>query len=259
MSYLKKAVKGASFVFFSESLSYILAYIFTLIVARSLPVKSVGLIYAIVGFFGLFMIIYDLGLNSSLVKFIPEFKIQKAWSKIKSAIILSLGGNIIMTVLIAAIILMFGSSLESHYFKASGAAIGLAVYAIAFVLAPVYNISNSTSQGFQDFVSFSTTRLVKSAATLLSTVVLFSLGFSFISPLMGYAIGTLVASLLFFWVIKRNFPAFWKIKKPVQLSLVKPFLVYGIPTLLLALSQNIIAYVNMNTQFFTRRFKFINS
>ena len=74
-NYAKKAVYGASIIFFMNILAAVISYITRIVLARELGPYNYGLFYSVFTFVAFFLFFRDLGLNTALVKHIPEFAV----------------------------------------------------------------------------------------------------------------------------------------------------------------------------------------
>ncbi|MEM2460231.1 MAG: oligosaccharide flippase family protein, partial [Candidatus Hadarchaeales archaeon] len=86
--YAKRLLRGSTLVFLCMVASTFVAFLLRMFLARSLGVEGYGLFYSVFFFVSFFLLFRDLGLNSALVKFIPEFRVKGDLSSLRSSLFL---------------------------------------------------------------------------------------------------------------------------------------------------------------------------
>ena len=84
MRYAEKLAKGSLIIFAFSITTAIIGYLLRVYLARNLTVAEFGLFYAVMALVSFFWLVKDLGVGTTLVKFIPEFLVKKKYSEIKS-------------------------------------------------------------------------------------------------------------------------------------------------------------------------------
>ena len=76
-NYARHFVQSSMFVFMLQIAGVFIGYLLRLTLTRTMTVEEYGLLYAVMAFTGIFILFRDLGLNSAMIKFIPEFLYRK--------------------------------------------------------------------------------------------------------------------------------------------------------------------------------------
>ena len=152
--YTKTAIQGATIILTFSVVSIIIGFILRVLLARTLPTEAdLGLLYAVLAFFGLFAIFRDMGLNPALVKYIPEIIVNKDKRRIKEYIILTFVIQISMSALILFFILYFSSILSQSFFKTTASIPVIFFVGLSFVSSVLFHLMQAVLQGFQEMKS----------------------------------------------------------------------------------------------------------
>lgn len=245
-SYTRKAARGAGTVFIMMAASYFLGYIFRLLIARELGASSYGLVYGIIALFGIFSLLMSLGLESSLVKHIAEFRAKNKPEKIKGSILIVLFSKLLLSAFICGALILLSDTIAADYFNTPEASILIKIYAIGFIFSAVIGTLKASFQGFQSMRYYSSTDFVKSVIVLLITIPLLILGFKEMAPIIGFALTfTIFLPLIYLpLLIKKVFPEFLRIKAELTKSLTKKLFRFGIPITLVGLATLIFGYTD---------------
>src|SRR3989338_8734466 len=109
VNYTKFAIKGAITIFIISILAVFLGYLVRFLLARNLTVEDFGLFYAVFAFLSLIGFFRSLGLDFSLIKFIPEFQYKSKNDFIKSSIMYVWLVQLITNSIIIAVIYLFSN------------------------------------------------------------------------------------------------------------------------------------------------------
>ena len=180
-NYTKKAVRGAGFVFGVSMLSAFLAYLIRLLLARNLTQTEYGLFYAVYSLLIFSLVFNNLGTSQALVKFIPEFKVKKRLNSIKNSIIYVAIIQLIISVLIAFILILFSDFLALNYFRNPQASIIIELFAFIFLLRPFTSLLTYIFQGFQRMKYFASVDFLRTSFILIITFLGFKLATTTVS------------------------------------------------------------------------------
>ena len=229
--YTRKAVRGAGIVFVMMFASYFLGYIFRLLIARELGASSYGLVYGIIALFGFFNIFGTMGLDGALAKYIPEFRVQNKLDKIKGAILITLGCRLLFSAIICTPLIIFSDFIAIEYFNTPNASILIKIYAIGIIFAPIIATIKIGFRGFQTMGYYASIDFVKSIFVLGITFFLLMIGFSEISPILGFTLAFIpIMPLLYFPIVmSKAFPEFPRVKANLSKKLTSQLFRFGIP------------------------------
>ena len=243
-NYLKKAIRGASYVFVLSVSSIIISYFFRLLVARNLSTSEFGLFHAVMAFTVLLHTLHDPGLKSALIKFVPEFLVRGEHKKINDALKVTLVIWLGLSAIFSLGTILFADELAAKYFNDPAASSILILLAMAFLLQSIDYLAGYLFQGFQRMGLFAGVDFSRSVILLLSTGIGFSLARSILVPAAAYVISSVVLSLVYWPILKKKvFPALaWP--KGWNGNLLKNMVWFGIPVTLSALSYTVFQQVS---------------
>jgi O-antigen/teichoic acid export membrane protein len=240
--YAKRLVRGSALIFFFTVASALLAFFLRMYLARELSVKDYGLFYAIFAFFSFFALFRDMGLNSALVKYIPEFKIKGDYKSIRSSIFFAFLFQSIFALTVSTILFLFSDWFAASYFKTSEAALPFKIMSLWFFLMTFYWLFAACLHGFQRFSVLAPREIV-----WISTI--FSLSFLLVGiwgqgvegVTVAYVGGTVVA-ILYLWVFLRREIG----RNHAQLSrgLAKRLLLFSLPVFLGGIGGTLLSYTD---------------
>lgn len=149
VTYAKKLFTGSILLLMAYSISAVVGYATRIVLARNLTLAEYGLFYAVFAFVSFFLFFRDLGLNQALTKYIPEFKVKKNYSAIKTAISSVLCWQTLSTVLLGVFFFFISDYLAENYFKEAAASSVLRIFIIYVLFSMIFLLLQSIFQGFQ--------------------------------------------------------------------------------------------------------------
>ncbi|MCX6818584.1 MAG: oligosaccharide flippase family protein, partial [Candidatus Aenigmarchaeota archaeon] len=154
-NYTERVFKGAVTVFLISIVGMFIAYLFRIFLARNLSVEDFGLFYAIIAFTGLLALFRDLGLNSALIKYIPEFLVKKEFEKIKYSIISVTFIQLIIIFILILPFFVFSDQIAVSYFHTISASMPLKILLIAFITSIFIPLFQAMLQGLSKMKMYS--------------------------------------------------------------------------------------------------------
>ena len=241
-NYTRKAVRGAGIMFFMMAASNFLGYVFRMLIAQFGGATSLGLVYAVISLFGAFSLLMNMGLRSSLVKYIPEFTAKGEPEKIKGAIIIIGLATFLLSFLVCGIIMVYAEQVAALYWNNSAqnvdigyAAFLIRVYGVGVLFSSIILVLRNCFNGFQEIKYFSSIDLVKSIISTALVIVFLLLGLREVAPLIGFTITYVVFLPAIYGIIfiKKVFPEFFRIKADLSKDLAKKLFGFGITATLM--------------------------
>lgn len=148
--------------------SYLIApggYLIRLLISNSpeISVADVGILYSIISLISFLNVYNDLGLTESLQYFLPRFWIKKEYNHIKTTIWLSLGVQVLSSLIIILWLRFWSDRLAIHYFQHVNASIILKYFCWYFLGINLFQSLQTIFMAFQktfdyQFVDFVRTR-----------------------------------------------------------------------------------------------------
>ncbi|MEM2673008.1 MAG: flippase [Candidatus Hadarchaeales archaeon] len=153
--YAKRLLRGSTLVFLCMVASTFVAFLLRMFLARSLGVEGYGLFYSVFFFVSFFLLFRDLGLNSALVKFIPEFRVKGDLSSLRSSLFLVFLFQSFSSLLLFVPLFLLSGWLSSSFFRTSEALLPFRLLLFWFLASTFYQLLRSTFQGLQDMLAYS--------------------------------------------------------------------------------------------------------
>jgi len=228
-NHLKKAVSGATWVFFLGGVSYLLSFLLRVILSRTLPLEQLGLFFAMLSLIMFATIFRDLGLGTAAVKYISENLANKDYSRIKTILLSSLTLQTTHSVLTFLLFVPFIGFLARSYFRSSEAIVAFPLFLALYLLStvPILNLK-ALLRGLQDMRNFSMADLIKNASMILSFLFFWFLGLRLYAAIWGYIVGTLAAFFVLLMFNVKYLVVFQSKVKDVK-STVSRLYKFGIP------------------------------
>jgi len=243
MSYTKKAVRGGSLVLLMMVLHSFLAYSLRIALARNLTVAEYGLFYAVLTFILFFLSLRDGALGYSLTKFIAEYQAKDDYSKVKTFIFSAFIYQLAFSLIFAAAVYVLAPYLALHYFRADEASTMLLLFIIFIFVSVFYGYPTAVLTGFQDIKWYPLAKPLKLATTLVSILAFLALGYGILAPVLGYIVGTVLASAIFsIGLLKYGFILKHKVKNFFGTS--KQLFAFGIPVIFAGFGSTIIGFAD---------------
>lgn len=244
-NYTKKAIKNSAIVLIVLGLTMLLSFSVRLILAKNLSQSDYGLFYSVIAITGFFTAIRGFGVDKSLVKFIPEFKVKKKMGLIKSSIMTVFTIEFIFAAIITSLLFIFSSYLSVYYFKDPKSVFVLQLLALSFLFSALLDPFIKIFQGFQRMFLYSFVDLLRFLVIFITSLVLLGLGNGILAPAIAYLITPLFLSVIFSIVfIKDVFPSFFSEKTKISKNLLNNLFHFGIPLLLTSAGGIVITYTD---------------
>ncbi len=243
MTYTRKAVQGASWIFIMSMMASLIAYVIRIVLARNLGPEEFGLFYAVFTFVVFFLFFRDLGFSQALVKYIADFNVGTQVGKIKSAILTTFYFQMASSIIFAVVFYFIAPYLAVHYFKNVEAASILRIF-IFYVFGSVFFIiSKDTLLGFQRTALFSLGEFLKNGAVLLLISLFFYFNYSVYAPVYAFGVVCFLLFLFYFPLLLREF-SFFKTKSTDFGVVSKKMIFFAIPVFATAVGGKIIGYID---------------
>jgi len=241
VNYLKKVIFGSAFYFTGLLIANFLGYLVRIILARNLSPEFFGLFYSVLTFVLFFLTFRDLGTGTALARYIPKFKIKKEFGKLKSAWVTILIFQFLVSSIFVLVLWIFSGYLAQNYFKNNVALIILRVLSLYIPLSIFFTFSSTIFQGFQKNKLLSLIQPLKMIILFVSILLFLSLGFEILAPVYAYVlIGPIIFIILFVPLYRLLNP--FKNKSTKTWSVFKKIIFFGIPIILVGISNKFISY-----------------
>jgi O-antigen/teichoic acid export membrane protein len=243
-NYSKKLVKGTGLIFIAAIFAAGLGYLLRILLAKNLSIEAYGLFYAVFAFIGILASFRTFGMGQSLIKFIPEFKLQKRFSLIKSGIVYYFLIQFIIFVIMLFVLFLFAEKLALFYFKDINAIGLLILLGLAFLFAIFESLFHVLFLGYSRSSYYSFTTFFQMFLVVIITFILFELGIGYLSPAYGYLFASIIAGIVYFILFKNLSPEFFKAKLCLNSKLFKKLFLFGLPLTASAIVASSVGYID---------------
>jgi len=242
MTYTRKAVRGAMYVFVNTIIASLIAYVTRMALARNMAPDEFGLFFSVWTFVAFFLFFTDLGLAQALAKFIAEFKASEDLHKVKTSIVSTTIFLFVNSAVLGLALYASSNFLADNYFKNPYAADLLKLFFIYVLARAVVIAMRNTFMGLQKMFTYSLFESVKNIATLIIIFVLFQLGYGIFTPMYAYIGGWIVLIIIFAIPFIKSFPLKHKIQNLTGMT--KKLFLFGIPLVFTGIGERVVGYIS---------------
>lgn len=198
-----KIIKGSIIVIIIPLIGAICAYLFRLLLSRTLDLEGYGLFYAIFTFFTVVVTYVDLGFGYSTVYLMPKHlkakNHSKAWNIFVSGQIIS----ILISILACVLLVVFAPFLAQKYFKVIGSEILIYLFCLYLISAVLMNGLGIVYSSLQKEKYYSSITSLRWFFILFFSIIFAWFGFSnifiySISLTLGHILTVLIFAYLLF-------------------------------------------------------------
>lgn len=257
-NYAKRLVKGSTIIFTALLITGFIGLFVRAFLARVLIFEDVAYGVTPGSFYGVFegalsiIAVFELfrgfGLDTALIRHIPEYSVKKQFSKIKSSVTFVISVQLIVGILIAVGFFIFSNNIASIIIKTSGVPITAAItiiqiLAVWFILSAFLTFAK-IFQGLQNMSLYSIIRYVENMSLLFLALVLVSgLGLGVAGAAYAYLITAIATGVLSFAILRRKYPHLFKIHAPIDSNLSKKTMRFASPIFLSGIVGLVIGYM----------------
>ena len=240
VDYLRKVLKGSSYYFIGLIIAGIVAYTSRVVLVRTLAPEDYGLFAAMFTAIAFFLFFRNFGLNISIGKFIPQLKVNKKYSEIKTSIISVLLFQLIVSSLFVVLFWFAADFLALNYFKDPRASFLIRVFSFYFITSIFFKNLTSFFKGFQKNRLQSLIEPIKNITMLTMIVIFLYLGYGVLAPVLAYVFAGLILLLLFIYPVLKTFN-FWKYPFK-DLGVFKQIFLFGLPVMMTGVGTKFVSY-----------------
>ncbi|MBN2421504.1 flippase [Candidatus Woesearchaeota archaeon] len=243
-TYTERLFKGSAFLMAATLLASFIGYLTRIVLARNLSPAEYGLFYAVFAFVSFFLFFRDLGLNQAMVKFIPELKIKKKYSEIKTTLVSIFTWQSISTLIMGTFFFILSDFLAENYFRDSNASLMLKLFVIYVIFSMIFLFLQSFFQGFQKIYSYSSAEFSRTMIMFVLIFVFFWLGQGVFAPAYAFVLSWVIMSLVMFPIAVRTFN-FFKFKIVDFWGITKKAFAFGFPVMLANASARLLTKIDV--------------
>ena len=229
MNYTKSLVRGSGIVFVVTILAAILGYILRILLARNLTIEEYGLFYAVFAFVNVITSFRGFGVGQALIKYIPEFKLNKKYSLIKKGVVYYFSLQFISFIIMIGVIFLFADKLAVNYFKDLTSVNILLLLVLASTFAIFESLFHVLFLGYKKSGHYAFTTFFQMLLVVIVTFILFRVGAGYLAPAYGYLIASIISGMIYYLLFRRISPQFFKAKFSFDFKFFKKLTLFGLP------------------------------
>lgn len=226
MKSMKRILKGTSYVILTNLFLAFIGYFTKILIAREFSVEDFGLIFGVISFFEFFHLIYYLGIDNAVIKFVSDFKAKKNTFKELQSYFSGIVTQFKITFPLSLVILSLSPLIANYFFKTNKATSLLIIGSLALILHPL-RLIKSYFAGIQKIDKMS---LINALEKIILFV--FTLLFILVLPkknsinayMLSYFIFFVALIIINLIILKKN-----KLVNLYNKKLSKKMLLYGLP------------------------------
>lgn len=242
MENLKTITKGAGISFIGIIISYILAYLFNIIIARAIGASGVGLFNLGQSIIILLSPIAIFGLDTGILRYLPMH--QKDNAVVRGIMSFSLKLVASVSVILALLLIFFSKHIADKVFHTSELSLIIKLFALCLPLMTIMTIFRQIALAYKKPVYKVLIEDIIQKVLLISFSLLFIyLGFNVLGIVYTFIISILISASIYLIFIKKTTPLFSFKIKPEYIS--KELLVYSFPLLFAGIVAIIIAKMDI--------------
>ncbi len=250
--YARRLVKGSAVVFAALVASGLAAFLLRIVLARSFSVEEYGFFYASAALVSFFALFRGLGLGWALVKYIPEFKLRRQFSEIKSSIAFTLLFQVIFAFLVATMLfwlsdritLMLSTPADRAVIGMARASLVIKILSIWFFVALFPATLRAAFQGFQNMPAYALVSLEIFFTLIWAILLVGMLGTGIEGAAYAYLLGSLIVAVLGFFLFRRGYSQVLKARATLKRNLIKKLFAFALPVFIGGLGGLIIGYMD---------------
>ncbi len=246
MSTTKTIAKGVVWMLISMLIMKFFAFIYFVIVARTVSQEEVGQFFFVFSVIGIIALFSDFGLGAGAIpRFVPFYAGQEKFNHVKKVLKISVSAGTIFSTVCAILLILFAGSISDFFGKPYLIPI-FQIMAFYFLISTFYSISLNFLQGrkLMKFVSYMQS-LQEIFKVFLTIIFLFFFGFSAESIAFGVMFAFLFAAVFgWFWSL-REYNSLPKTNEEAKyVSLFKEMVFFGLTIVLINSMATINAYTD---------------
>jgi len=191
-----KVTQGSYYMIIDQAINYILGFLFWLVLAKLTVPAVLGQVMLTTAIAGIVLGFAGYGAQVTISKYVAEYNAKGMTNISKSVFALGLKIGLIVIAIAATASVLFSSQLAAA-FSSDSSLVGLIIVAMLIFLPSQTIIAcfNGAFQGSHKMKYTALTDLIYQVSRLFITVVLIILGFESLGVLLGFAFGSVIATI----------------------------------------------------------------
>jgi O-antigen/teichoic acid export membrane protein len=211
-----KTASVASFMVFGKFIVFLISGITFILVARLLGPSVYGIYTLAFAFSSFFSVVADIGVNTTVSKFIAEYIAKKNKKELDKVVSNSYYSILITGIIFTIIAFSMSGFIASHVLNNAGQTYILQIVSLCILGALLFNVSYSTLVGFGNGSYVAIIVVIQSIFQSAVSLYFVVAGFGALGPILGLLVGYLMSVLATLFIIR----------KKLMVNFVKPSISY---------------------------------
>lgn len=204
---LQQVVKGSGFLFLGHCMSFLIAFLYQVFIARYLGPANYGLVSLGIVIMSVGAVFVRLGLPQGINRFVAYYSAKKDMRRVKGTIISGLTIALIASAVVILVSLSISGFLAEKIFHSSEAVGIVRIFSVAIPFAALINIFYEILLGFKKPIHAVVIEAVfHKLLRLVVTVAFLVIGATVFEISLVYLIGLVITTVLAFFLLRRVFP-----------------------------------------------------
>jgi len=203
---LSQTARSTYITTFGAGLNAFLGFVFWIVVARSVSPSDFGLFSVVINLVSILFILCDVGLSSSIIRFLPQAIRDNKKEEVKRIVKLSFLVVLALSGLLALLLAFFSSPLASTLFAKKELSLPLVIASVSLIGLSLSYLFVSILQGQQRFLFGVITESSILLTKVLATIILFWLGrLNLVSVLIVFSLTSFAGLIIGLFFIRPTF------------------------------------------------------
>ncbi|OQX18172.1 MAG: hypothetical protein BWK75_06850 [Candidatus Altiarchaeales archaeon A3] len=236
MSTTKTIAKGTAWILISALIIKFLAFIYYIILARTVTPEEIGQFFFVLSVVGIISLFSDLGLGSSAIgRFVPFYAGQEKFNYVKKVLKISVSAGTLFSTICAILLIFFAGNISNFFNKPYLTSL-FQIMASYFLIINFYSLAINFLVGrkLMKFVSYmqSFQGVMKVVLTL---IFLFFFGFTTHSIALGFILSFLFAAFFGLFFVLKEYKTLPKTNESAKfIPLLKQMVPFGLTMVLIS-------------------------
>lgn len=203
---LKKEIAKANLVFTAgRIISAVIAFFFSIILARLLQPHNFGLYSFCIVVVSFFILFTDFGMNSTLIRFVANYIGKGKYRKASTLIKLIFKYKIVLIILTGVLVSFFSNQIAAFIFNKPEAGFVVFFSGLVLVVNSLLEFFNSLFSSLKNFVAISAIQILQNIFKFVFVIGLILLGMSVAGAIIGLILSYLVVIMISLIIVYKKY------------------------------------------------------
>lgn len=232
-------IKNSVLDLFNKTIMFATGWLISIWVARQLGPNNYGIFTLVLWLTGSFSWIIGMGLIHAITKYVAEYKGRGETNAIGPIVLFVMKIEITLSLLITVVLIFFQTQIADYFFTPSESFFFFLAF-LGLLPGTITAIFSATIEGIQKFEYFTYASLTITPLSFISKIVVLWLGKGITGLLIVMLVFSLINSLFYFFVLRKENINLWPITQSIDKTLKKRLKNYNLSVLAIILCDKIV-------------------